>query len=404
MSLSNTATSFGPFSKFLHWSVALGIIALIPLGGIANGAPFDTPDALAWKAQLFSIHKTLGVGVFFLALIRIVWALSQPKPVPLHPENRLETLLAEVVHWMLYGALVLVPLSGWIHHAATTGFAPIWWPFGQGLPFVPKDPGVAEVFGKMHVIFKNVLIVSLLLHIAGALKHHVIDRDATLRRMLPGRTEAGTPGQSGGHGFAALAALALWGAAIGLSLLPGGGHGPAGAAPAALEQTQSDWTVQDGTLGISVSQMGSAVEGRFGEWQAAIRFDETITEGAMGDVTVDVAIGSLSLGSVTSQALGAEYFDAGRFPTAQYSGEIFAVDGGFELRGALTLRDITVPLVLDFELTLDGDIATVSGEGSLDRRDFAIGESMTDPGQLGFDVSVEFSLVADRSIEAAGGS
>jgi hypothetical protein len=82
--------------------------------------------------------------------------------------------------------MLIVPLSGWVHHAATTGFAPIWWPFGQSLPFVPVDATVAATAGAMHWLFTKILAASILLHVAGALKHHLIDRDATLRRMLPG--------------------------------------------------------------------------------------------------------------------------------------------------------------------------------------------------------------------------
>ncbi|WP_052245367.1 cytochrome b/b6 domain-containing protein [Halocynthiibacter namhaensis] len=153
----NTPTRFGSVAKFFHWSVALTIIALIPLGIIADGMAYDTSELLARKAFLFQIHKTLGVFVFFLALARIFWALTQPKPVSLHPERKLESFVAELIHWLLYGSLVLVPLTGWIHHAATTGFAPIFWPFGQDLPFVEKSEFTAHLFGALHKTFERVL-------------------------------------------------------------------------------------------------------------------------------------------------------------------------------------------------------------------------------------------------------
>ncbi|MFW2543474.1 cytochrome b/b6 domain-containing protein [Primorskyibacter sp. 2E107] len=393
MALQNTSTRFGSLSKALHWAIALGILLMIPLGVIASDAPYGTAEELAWKAQLFSAHKTVGVVLFGLALIRIAWMITQPKPAPLHPERKLETWLGETVHWVLYGALVLVPLTGWIHHAATTGFAPIWWPFGQSLPFVPKDEVVAGLFGGMHVIAKNVLIASLLLHIAGALKHHFVDRDATLRRMLPGRAEAGVPG-AGSHGFAAIVAVAVWAGALGFALLPGGSQAEGGGP--ALAQVESEWTVRDGTLGLAVQQMGSTVNGSFSDWQAAISFAGPEADAPQGEVRVEVAIPSLTLGSVTKQALGADYFNAEAYPTAVYTGEIFAVEGGYKLRGALDLKGTQVPLTMDFTLDLDGDTAMAKGEGTLDRRDFGIGESMTDPGQLGFEVLVSFELTAVR--------
>ena len=128
MRLTNSSSQFGAVTKTFHWLTAFLILTNIPLGLIAHEMPFDTVEALTRKAWLFSLHKTTGVTVFFIALLRIVWALSQPRPGLLNADNRLEAFAAETVHWLLYGALVAVPLSGWIGHAATTGFAPIWWP------------------------------------------------------------------------------------------------------------------------------------------------------------------------------------------------------------------------------------------------------------------------------------
>ena len=396
MPLTNTATRFGSASKALHWATALGIFAMIPLGILASDAPYDTAEQLAWKAQLFSVHKTLGVALFFLALTRIAWALTQPKPAPLHPQRRLETWLGETVHWLLYGSLVIVPLSGWLHHAATTGFAPILWPLGQGLPFVPDSPSLAETFGALHRIFEKVLLVSILLHVAGALKHHVIDRDATLRRMLPGKVQAGTPGARHKPLLAAIAALAVWGGAIGTGAAMALFAHPETPQSAALEQVESDWTVHDGRLEITIKQFGKEVTGQFADWQAAIRFDDPNAPAPQGAVEVEVAIGSLTLGSVTDQAMGPDFFDAGAFPTARFTAEIHAIAEDYEARGTLTLRGQELPLTLNVQLQIDGDTAQATGIGTLDRRAFGIGETMTDPAQLGFEVLVRFDLTATR--------
>jgi cytochrome b561 len=98
MSASNTTRSYGSVTKTFHWLTVLLILAAIPLGIIANGLAYDTSEALAFKAFLFSMHKTVGITAFFVALARIFWALSQPKPAGLHPERRAESFLAELVH------------------------------------------------------------------------------------------------------------------------------------------------------------------------------------------------------------------------------------------------------------------------------------------------------------------
>ncbi|MBV2361365.1 cytochrome b/b6 domain-containing protein [Thalassococcus sp. CAU 1522] len=394
MALTNTAKRYGSVAKVFHWTIAFGILAAIPLGILANGAPFDTPEALARKAWLFSVHKTLGVTIFFVALARIGWALSQPKPAPLHPERRLETLLAEVVHWLLYGSLVLVPATGWMHHAATEGFAPIWWPFGQNLAFVPESKAWAETTAALHIVFERVLVVAVLLHVAGAVKHAIIDRDETLARMLPGRTEAGSDTR-GGHLIAPIAAVAVWAGALGIGAGLGVFEHEASAAQvAALEAVDSDWQVESGTLTITVQQLGSAVSGQFADWTADITFDESA---GTGTVTVEVAIASLTLGSVTSQAMGPDYFDAGQFPTARFEADIAPSETGFVAAGSLRIRGTDLPVTLPFEMTVVDGKADMQGQVTLDRRAFGIGDTMTDASQLGFDVIVDVAVTAARA-------
>ncbi|WP_299376627.1 cytochrome b/b6 domain-containing protein [uncultured Tateyamaria sp.] len=398
MALTNSANSFGAVSKTFHWLTALLILSLMPLGLIANEMPYDTSEELTRKAWMFSLHKTLGVAVFFVALARIGWALSQPKPGPMHPDRKAESLAAETVHWLLYGSLVAVPLTGWIHHAATTGFAPIWWPFGQTLPMVPKSEAVAATFAGAHWVLTKVLGLALLLHIAGALKHHVIDRDATLRRMWFGQTNLPATPAKHAHGAPIVAALALWALALtgGAALGVYAPHGGPATGPA-LAAVQSDWQVEDGALTLTVTQLGSEVTGSFADWTAAIRFDETVTQGVAGDVEVMVAIGSLTLGAVTAQAMGPDYFDASAFPTAIFAADILAAPEGYTAQGTLTIKDRSVPVTLPFTLVLDAGTAEMTGALSLDRRAFGIGDNMTDEGSLKFNVDVQVSLTARQA-------
>ncbi len=397
MAYSNTARRYGSIAKLLHWSIALGIVTMIPLGIVAMNMPYDTPEALAQKALLFSVHKTIGVALFFLALVRIGWAISQPRPAPLHPDRKVETALAEVTHWLLYGSLILVPLSGWVHHAATTGFAPIWWPFGQSLPFVPQDTGVADAAAALHIIFERVLVVSLLLHLVGALKHHVWDKDDTLRRMLPGLTEADAPPHPRKHATGVTGAVAVWAIAIGIGAGIGVfDHKTQSASAAELAAVESDWAVTDGTLAITIKQMGADVTGTFAEWTAAITFDPETVDDTKGTVAVDVSIGSLTLGSVTGQAMGADYFNAEAFPTAQFTAAILEAENGYVADGVLRLRGAEVPLRLPFSLTLEGDVAQMTGTVTVDRRDFGIGDTMTNTGQLAFEVVIGVTLTAIR--------
>jgi cytochrome b561/polyisoprenoid-binding protein YceI len=394
----NTADRFGSVSKTFHWLTALLILTLMPLGLIANDMPFENSQQLADKAWMFSLHKTMGIALFFVALARIGWALSQPKPGLLHPGRKLESLAAETAHWLLYGSLVVVPLTGWIHHAATTGFAPIWWPFGQNLPLIAKSEPLAAAFAGAHWVLTKVLGLAVVLHIAGALKHHFIDKDATLRRMWFGASAAPKTRRAHKHAAPLGAALALWALALsgGAALGVYAPHGNTVQA-AALADVQSDWQVQDGALTITVTQLGSEVTGTFADWTAAISFDETVDNGVAGSVDVTVAIGSLTLGSVTDQAMGPDYFNADGFPTARFEADIVPVVDGYAAQGTLTMKGQSLPVTLPFGLSLDGDVASVSGGLTLNRLDFGIGENMADESTLMFNVGVNVALTAVRA-------
>ena len=401
MPAANTTASYGTVAKTFHWLTALLIFTLIPLGIIANDMTYDTAEQLAQKALLFQIHKTLGIFTFFVALARIAWAISQPKPGALHPDRRVEHWAAETVHWLLYGSLVLVPLTGWIHHAATEGFAPIWWPFGQSLPFVPKDEGVAGVFAGLHIVFERVLVLSILLHVAGALKHHFVDRDETLRRMWFGSNGAPAVGGRSRAALPIVSALAAWAVAVGIGAGLGVYQSHAAVAPqtAELEDVASDWVVQEGRVALEITQFGNVVEGQFADWTASISFDPEVPQGKAGEVDVTIAIPSLTLGSVTGQALGPDYFNAEAHPTAIFTADIVTIPDGYAAEGTLTIRDNSVPVTLPFSLTLQDDTASMTSRVTLNRLDFGIGENMADESSLAFAVDVTVSVTATRAAD-----
>lgn len=425
MPVNNTSSSYGSVTKTFHWLTALLLISAFILGLFASdlaheiqSASFDgAPETISRAVLLFSLHKTIGLASFFTALGRILWAISQPKPGLLHPENKPEALAAEVVHWVLYGAMVAVPLTGWIHHAASTGFAPIWWPFGQNLPFVAKSEAVAGLFGTLHWIAGKALMITFFLHVAGALKHVVIDRDATLRRMLPGSAELPIPPVQKHSAIPAIVALALWGAIFATGTLlsqQSGSHAdhdhdhaavqnappinpqPSAAAPAQQSANAANWVVDSGTLGLTIQQMGSGVSGTFANWSADIQFDDPQSLGPAGTVVVEIDIASLSLGTVTDQAMGPDYFDSATYPTARYEAQLEKIEAGYQAVGDLTIRDKTMPLTLPFTLVLTGESAEMQGQTTVNRLDFDIGKGTQDEGTLGFSVELEISLIARK--------
>jgi len=386
-------TKYSNTTKVFHWLTAFMIIAIVPLGAVGNRLPIDTDAQVVTKTLVFSMHKTLGVAVFIVALLRICYAMTQTKPAGLHPDRKTETLLAEIVHWLLYISLVVVPLSGWIHHSASAIAAPIWIPFAGSLPFVSQNPTVADLFGGLHWLWSKIMVAAIALHVAGALKHHFIDRDATLRRMWFGNS-APAASRSNASRIPALIASAIFAAVAGFGAATGMlGHNK----PAAtnLVAVASDWTVTEGTIGITVKQLGNDVSGSFDDWVSVIAFDENAAAIA-GTVQTTISIGSLSLGTVTSQAMGNDFFDQAQFPNAVFAADLIRDGGAYVADGTLTIKGIDVPVSMPFSVTVQGNKATMTGAVQLDRRDFAIGDSMADEANLGFAVDVQISLQAVR--------
>ena len=393
--ITNSTSQYGSVSRALHWTIAVLIIIALVLGLIGDNTERSAETA-EFLQRLYSVHKTIGITVLFLAIIRVAWAISQPKPAALHPDRTLETLAAETVHWALYAAMFVMPLSGWVMHAAETGFAPILWPFGQNLPFVPKSETVAHSAGFVHMLASYVLYASLAAHIVGALKHAIVDRDATLARMAHGKSAAPASGAKPAgwiHTVSAAATLAVFAAIIAIPFVTAK-ETSAAPAPMASAETAGEWQVQSGAIDFTVIQMGAQVTGQLPDWTANIDYDPATGVGQT-EVTIDTS--TLTLGSVTDQAKGAEFFDTSNYQTAVFTADISRVDGTAHVaNGTLTLVGQTVPVALEFDLTVDGDQAQMTGSVTLDRRDFGMGAGYTDEGTVGFAVVVDVTVTATR--------
>jgi cytochrome b561 len=161
----------------LHWVVALLITASFTLGFTMNALPISPQ-----RVRLFAYHKWIGITVLGLVLIRSLWRLTHASP-PDEPMPRWQAAVAHLTHWLLYALMIIQPLSGWLYSSAD-GYPVVYLKLWQLPDLVPKNKDLAEVLEQVHVSCAWILLGVVMLHIAGALKHHFIDRDATLNRML----------------------------------------------------------------------------------------------------------------------------------------------------------------------------------------------------------------------------
>lgn len=398
MQASNTSRAYGWVARFFHWAIAALILAAIVLGLYAESlTETPTPDLAAIFAA-FSWHKTLGVAMLVLVALRLIWTARQAHPRPLHPQRRLETLLAGMVHWGLWIGMVVMPLSGWLRHSSAPGeFARILWPLAQRLPGVPVDAALSGRFAAFHSAGWWVLAGLVVLHVAGALKHALIDRDGTLSRMAgnPDRAPEPPPARPGllSHILPALAGLAIWGLT---AVVAGQGQEETTPAPTVAEApgaVASGWAVQQGQLAIEVAQGGNPISGQFGTWNAVIDYDPQVQT---GHVTVTIDIASLTLGSVSDNAKGPEFLNAAGHPTATFDADIATEGTGHIARGTLTIAGKAVPAALPFDLVVKDDTATAKGRMQVDRRDFGVGSGYPDESTVGFAVGISFDLTAQR--------
>jgi cytochrome b561 len=172
---------YHPTSKALHWLMALLILGLLPVGLIMKAMPLS-PE----KLQLYSWHKWAGVSVFVLVWLRLLWRAVQPAPALPDSMPRMQQWLAHAGHGLLYVLMVVIPLSGWLMSSAK-GVQTVWFGVLPLPDLLGKDKALGDTLAWVHGALNSVLGLVLLAHVGAALKHHLIDRDDILRRMLPRR-------------------------------------------------------------------------------------------------------------------------------------------------------------------------------------------------------------------------
>ncbi|MEP2978824.1 MAG: cytochrome b/b6 domain-containing protein [Lentilitoribacter sp.] len=417
MQITNTAESYGLVHQSLHWATAILILVLLPMGVYMHDLPIDNSAQIADKVWLYSLHKSIGMAALFVAITRVIWAIYQPHPRPLH--GGMEGFAAKTVHHLLYGMIIAMPILGWLYHAATEGFAPIWWPFSQDLPFVPKDVMLSNFFKTAHFVCGVLLVLSLGLHIAGAIKHAVIDKDKTLDRMVPGRYQmtGNLPVEQKQSPFSLVVAITAAVIAIGSTFIVYNfEYGtPAIAAGQQASENQSSetqisevasssndsvpnsWNIDyaNSPLQIDVAQLGTPVTGTFANWNADVIFDPSDLENA--SIVAEVDVISLILGDVSDRAKSSEFLNAEANPTARFtSTSIEKTDTGFIAAGQLELAGVAKDFSINFTFEENDDVATVIGEAIIQRLDFNIGSTFADDSSVGRDIKLKINISATR--------
>jgi cytochrome b561 len=175
--IKNTIERYGIGAIFLHW-----LIALLILGQIGLGWYMSDLERSPIKIKLYGLHKEIGVLILILAIIRISWRAINiaPSMLYLSPFDR---VASRFVHSILYFFMFAVPISGWIMSSAS-GLSVSFFGLFTLPDLVSPDKQISHLFNEIHTWLAYTLLTIIAIHVAGALKHHFINKDTTLRRML----------------------------------------------------------------------------------------------------------------------------------------------------------------------------------------------------------------------------
>lgn len=379
---------------WLHWIIALALAFQLALG-------FAMPRDASGFA-LYQFHKSVGITILVLTLARLAWRLTHRPPPAV--EGGFTGFLAKAVHVGLYAFMVLTPLTGW----ALVSTDPLNIPtvlFGTiGWPHLPLPSGMNDAMDSAHGLLAWLGITLFLLHVAGALRHHVLLKDGLLTRMAPG-------GRAG-------AALALLAAVVVLYFGTGMYVASQYLVPSLENDTQAEaelpvpepsplatpiddatpeteatedapeeeeagepaepplWTIQPGgRLAFTVSSGPDSYNGTFSDWDGAITFDPDNPESA--DIRMTIRLTSATVGDATMDGMlhGADFFASAANPSATWRSTSVRKTGtnSYTANGTLSLKGASRPQSLSFTLSGSGLRRKVEGSASIDRTAFGVG-------------------------------
>lgn len=395
---------------WLHWLIALAIAFQLALG-------FAMPKGAEGFA-LYQLHKSVGIAILLLTLVRLAWRLThRPPPAA---EGGFTGFLARAVHVGFYAFMVLTPLTGWALVSTdpldipTVLFGTIPW------PHLPLPSSLNDAMEGAHGLLAGLGILLFLLHVVGALRHQFLLKDRLLVRMAPG-----------GKGWAALALLAAviatyFGTGMYVAskyLVPSlerqaTAEAEAPVAGPSLDVTLTEdatpqaeavaepeaaepgpppvWAIQPGgRLAFSIRNGDSTLNGSFPDWDGTIRFDPDNPESA--DIRINVRLASTTLGDATQDSMlrDADFFATAANPVANWRSTSVSRIGtnSYSASGTLSLKGVSRPQSLNFTLSGTGLRRRVEGSATIDRTAFGVGTGEAATG-LTPTVSLNFSFDA----------
>jgi len=388
------AHTISGWRRLLHWVSALLVIAMLAIGLNMTGADLSDPAAVKDAIWRYSLHKTIGLLVLLITLVRLI-SMAVSRGFVHSAHKRYEVIAATAVQAYFLIALVALPVTGLTMHVFASGSAPIWILPEHWIPFTltPND-ALVQTTASVHEFLAKGVLIGIVLHFGGAAKHWIFDADGTIARMVTGfSTKAGNDGRGAtaddvhtGHLLGTLIAIAvaIAGASSHLYFTTSGGSQAAspsatGTANAAKANTQSSTPANVSTSVLAESLLTiSAVQGGDPFTASFDRFDVEMTGSAPPESLVVNIVGdsfSSGLGDRDDVVKSADWLDTLTFPEARYETSAISETetGEYSAEGTLTIRGISTSVPLNFTLVPDGQGLRLEGTASFNRFDVELG-------------------------------
>lgn len=407
--MQSSRAGYGGAARLFHWLTAFLIIVMFAMGWYMADLEFTDPE----KFRLYQIHKSLGITIFVIAVVRLVWRLTHKAPPwPAHMSS-LERFAAAGAHWALYGLILLQPVIGVLQSNAAN-FPIVFWDKVELPTLIGPNEWLGDALAWAHYILAVGLAGLILLHVAAALRHHVLLKDDVLRNMMPSAKV------SAGAVVLSLALLMPPVLLIQPSRTTATTERTEEAAPVASESSTEEapeddqavasgeaWAVEEGsTLGFIALQQGSEVKGTFERFDAEIVFDPDDLDGSRIDVDIDATSIDTGQSSRDETLNSPSFFDTATWPSAAFkSGAITSTgEGQYEAVGTLTIRDVTKDVVLPFTLTIEPDPddparerSNAKGDLPILRLDYGVGQGdWTSTTTVADEVVITIDIQASR--------
>jgi cytochrome b561 len=357
---------YHPVAKYLHWIIAAMIVLQFILANLAEDA--ETP---LQELAILANHKSVGISIFLLAIGRLVWRLRQgvPRSLPM-PEWQLTA--SRISHWSMYALIFLLPITGWLTSSASA-YSVSWFNLVPLPDLVAPDPELKETLEEIHELHATLLLVIAMIHIAAALRH-ALKREGAFARM----TSTGP--------IVVFITVIVTGSVTLTHVGDGAQNIVRPSRPAAANVATSGtsdleaWNINydNSFIRFRATQAGAGINGEWLEWRADLHFDEARLDDALFHVSVVVASVETLDDDRDTVLQDAEWFDGENYPEVRFHASIFGENsaGGYEARGAMTVKGRDAPVTVDFTVIRAAGSVVLDGTAELDRLalDLGLGE------------------------------